>query len=154
MTLYAGMLGRRSREPADGGSPATRCASARDYPATTRASAAARRLFPARGAARPPPSDQPTNPPVIQMKLAEIHLHDLKQKTPADLLIFAEELEVENASNLRKQDMMFAILKQLANDDDQERSEEHTSELQSLMRISYAAFCLKRINKPQKITMP
>src|SRR3546814_13526962 len=116
MTLYAGMLGRRSREPADGGSPATRCASARDYPATTRASAAARRLFPARGAARPPPSDQPTNPPVIQMKLAEIHLHDLKQKTPADLLIFAEELEVENASNLRKQDMMFAILKQLAND--------------------------------------
>src|SRR3546814_16415869 len=51
------------------------------------------------------------------MKLAEIHLHDLKQKTPADLLIFAEELEVENASNLRKQDMMFAILKHLANDD-------------------------------------
>src|SRR3546814_3744131 len=28
--------------------------------------------------------------------------------------------------------------------DDQERSEEHTSELQSLMRISYAVFCLKK----------
>src|SRR3546814_2694718 len=28
----------------------------------------------------------------------------------------------------------------------QERSEEHTSELQSLMRISYAVFCLKKIN--------
>src|SRR3546814_15705799 len=28
------------------------------------------------------------------------------------------------------------------------RSEEHTSELQSLMRISYAAFCLKKKNKP------
>src|SRR3546814_2935876 len=27
------------------------------------------------------------------------------------------------------------------------RSEEHTSELQSLMRISYAVFCLKKINK-------
>src|SRR3546814_1525689 len=35
----------------------------------------------------------------------------------SDLLTFAEELEVENASNLRKQDMMFAILKQLANDE-------------------------------------
>src|SRR3546814_8624695 len=31
-----------------------------------------------------------------------------------------------------------------ANDDPQERSEEHTSELQSLMRISYAVFCLKK----------
>src|SRR3546814_9582570 len=28
--------------------------------------------------------------------------------------------------------------------DDQDRSEEHTSELQSLMRISYAVFCLKK----------
>ena len=48
------------------------------------------------------------------MKLEEISLHDLKQKTPGDLLALAEELEVENASNLRKQDMMFGILKQLA----------------------------------------
>src|SRR3546814_8719953 len=33
-----------------------------------------------------------------------------------------------------------------------ERSEEHTSELQSLMRISYAVFCLKKkkINKQQR----
>src|SRR3546814_1340315 len=31
-----------------------------------------------------------------------------------------------------------------------ERSEEHTSELQSLMRISYAVFCLKKKNKIQK----
>src|SRR3546814_10578189 len=30
----------------------------------------------------------------------------------------------------------------------QHRSEEHTSELQSLMRISYAVFCLKKKNKP------
>src|SRR3546814_4927312 len=33
-----------------------------------------------------------------------------------------------------------------------ERSEEHTSELQSLMRISYAVFCLKKKNKIQSIT--
>src|SRR3546814_9885123 len=32
----------------------------------------------------------------------------------------------------------------------QERSEEHTSELQSLMRNSYAVFCLKKKNKHQK----
>src|SRR3546814_6324511 len=32
-------------------------------------------------------------------------------------------------------------------DEDGERSEEHTSELQSLMRISYAVFCLKKKNK-------
>src|SRR3546814_8158157 len=31
----------------------------------------------------------------------------------------------------------------------QQRSEEHTSELQSLMRISYAVFCLKKKNKEQ-----
>src|SRR3546814_4341404 len=30
------------------------------------------------------------------------------------------------------------------------RSEEHTSELQSLMRISYAVFCLKKKNKNKK----
>src|SRR3546814_4070949 len=33
--------------------------------------------------------------------------------------------------------------------DDGDRSEEHTSELQSLMRISYAVFCLKNKTKDQ-----
>ena len=46
-----------------------------------------------------------------------MNLQDLKKKSPADLLSYAEELEIENASTLRKQDMMFAILKQLAADD-------------------------------------
>jgi len=46
-----------------------------------------------------------------------MHLQELKQKSPADLLAYAEELEVENASMLRKQDMMFAILKQLADNE-------------------------------------
>ena len=41
-------------------------------------------------------------------------LKELKTKAPGDLLSYAEELEIENASSLRKQDMMFAILKQLA----------------------------------------
>ncbi len=43
-----------------------------------------------------------------------MNLQELKAKSPADLLAYAEELHVENASSLRKQDMMFAILKQLA----------------------------------------
>ena len=44
-------------------------------------------------------------------------LDELKAKTPAELLAFAEDLEVENASTMRKQDMMFAILKELADHD-------------------------------------
>src|SRR3546814_4724408 len=35
---------------------------------------------------------------------------------------------------------------------DPHRSEEHTSELQSLMRISYAVFCLKKKKKKKRIT--
>ncbi|ACP27077.1 transcription termination factor Rho [Sinorhizobium fredii] len=46
--------------------------------------------------------------------MAEMKLQDLKNKTPTDLLAFAEELEVENASTMRKQELMFGILKNLA----------------------------------------
>ncbi len=43
-----------------------------------------------------------------------MNLQELKTKTPQELLSLAEELDIENASTLRKQDIMFAILKQLA----------------------------------------
>ncbi len=46
--------------------------------------------------------------------MPEIKLLDLKAKAPTELLAFAEELEVENASTMRKQELLFAILKQLA----------------------------------------
>ena len=46
-----------------------------------------------------------------------MHLSELKRKPLAELLIFAEELAIENASNLRRQDMLFAILKVLAEKD-------------------------------------
>ncbi len=46
--------------------------------------------------------------------MREMKLKDLKAKSPVELLAFAEELGVENASTLRKQELMFAILKQLA----------------------------------------
>jgi transcription termination factor Rho len=50
----------------------------------------------------------------VQDGLQAMKLQDLKNKKPADLLAFAEELEIENASSMRKQDMLFAILKELA----------------------------------------
>jgi len=50
----------------------------------------------------------------IQSGLQQIKLQDLKAKSPTDLLAFAEELDIENASAMRKQDMLFAILKELA----------------------------------------
>ncbi len=46
-----------------------------------------------------------------------MHLQELKVKSPAELLAFADELQIENAGSLRKQDIMFAILKQLAEND-------------------------------------
>jgi len=46
-----------------------------------------------------------------------MQLQELKRKPPAELLAHAEELEIENASALRKQDLMFAILKKLAEKD-------------------------------------
>jgi len=44
----------------------------------------------------------------------QINLDDLKSKTPPELVAFAEEHEIENASSLRKQELLFAILKRLA----------------------------------------
>jgi transcription termination factor Rho len=50
----------------------------------------------------------------VQDGLQTMKLQDLKDKKPADLVGFAEELEIENASSMRKQDMLFAILKELS----------------------------------------
>ena len=46
-----------------------------------------------------------------------MHLQELKNKSPKELLKYAEDLEIENVSTLRKQDMLFSILKKLAEDD-------------------------------------
>ena len=58
-------------------------------------------------------------PKLIEMndivELKEIKLSELKRKKPAELLALAEQLEVEAASTLRKQELMFAILKTYAN---------------------------------------
>ncbi|KZL20081.1 hypothetical protein PsAD2_01567 [Pseudovibrio axinellae] len=49
--------------------------------------------------------------------MREMKLRDLKTKSATELLAFAEEHEVENASTMRKQELMFAILKRLAEQD-------------------------------------
>ena len=49
--------------------------------------------------------------------MKEVKLEDLKSKSPTELLAYAEQVGVENASTLRKQELMFAVLKQLAAQD-------------------------------------
>jgi transcription termination factor Rho len=49
--------------------------------------------------------------------MQEMKLQDLKSKSPTELLSFAEEHEVENANTLRKQELMFGILKKLADNE-------------------------------------
>tara|TARA_R110000868_G_scaffold45045_1_gene149817 strand:- start:74595 stop:75899 length:1305 start_codon:yes stop_codon:yes gene_type:complete len=58
-------------------------------------------------------TDETTTPALLE-GLQRMTLQDLKQKKPTELLEFAEALEIENASSLRKQAMMFAILKAFA----------------------------------------
>src|SRR5689334_18905104 len=63
--------------------------------------------------------DEPEEPSqaakaIAAMGLERMSLQELKDKSPADLLALAEQLEVESANSMRKQDMMFAILKTLA----------------------------------------
>jgi transcription termination factor Rho len=53
----------------------------------------------------------------MQDMIKEMKLQDLKAKSPTELLSFAEEAGVENASTMRKQELMFATLKQLASKD-------------------------------------
>src|SRR3546814_2608939 len=62
-------------------------------------------------------------------------LREMARKGRITLVYAAHDTEHNNAVVLR------------------ERSEEHTSELQSLMRISYAVFCLKKKNKTHKYTL-
>ena len=50
------------------------------------------------------------------MNVERLNLSDLKAKSPKDLLSMAEELEIENASTMRKGDMMFQILREMADE--------------------------------------
>ncbi len=43
-----------------------------------------------------------------------MHLNELKEKKPQELLKYAESLGIENASGLRKQEIYFSVLKKFA----------------------------------------
>jgi transcription termination factor Rho len=51
-----------------------------------------------------------------------MHLKDLKARTPAELVSMAEELGVEGASTMRRQDLLFSILRELAEDEEYEEN--------------------------------
>ncbi|HMP62643.1 MAG TPA: transcription termination factor Rho, partial [Phenylobacterium sp.] len=51
---------------------------------------------------------------IAAMGLTRMSLQELKEKSSSDLLAFAEQMDIENANSMRKQDMMFGILKTLA----------------------------------------
>ena len=48
-----------------------------------------------------------------------MNLQELKKKSPAELILQAEKLEIENPSTLRKQEILFAILKKSAQKNEQ-----------------------------------
>ena len=63
-----------------------------------------------------PPPDMPGQPPPALPEGVSgfMNLSELKRRSPAELLAYAEELGIENASTLRKPDLVFATLKRLA----------------------------------------
>src|SRR4051794_29157751 len=68
----------------------------------------------ARHSSRAPPAQLPFSPgrtTIQNPSIFHMHLKDLKLKSPAELVAMAEELGIEGASTLRKQELMFSILK-------------------------------------------
>ena len=71
---------------------------------------------PAEKPVKPEPEKAPTMT-LADVRLQIVKLQDLKAKSPVEMLAFAEELEIEGAGSMRKQELMFAILKALAESD-------------------------------------
>src|SRR3546814_7333361 len=67
--------------------------------------------------------------------------------TPCDFPFARDGIAADTTPNVEMVAIADLQLDSLAN---ARRSEEHTSELQSLMRISYAVFCLKKKNNKQQ----
>ena len=73
--------------------------------------------------------------------MKEMKLEDLKLKSPTELLSFAEEVGVENASTMRKQELMFAILKQLAAQGDRDHRHRRRRGAAGRLRLPALAGC-------------
>src|SRR3546814_9372598 len=76
---------------------------------------------------------------------------DLPRQLLADQRVDRLSLRPGGGRAVREQPVQHRIFRKLYRADDA-RSEEHTSELQSLMRISYAVFCLKKKTNTKKLT--
>src|SRR3546814_2586821 len=72
--------------------------------------------------------------------------HDRRRSSAAVKALTTEHLNAldRKIAELKSLRRSLANLVERCRGDDRPRSEEHTSELQSLMRISYAVFCLKK----------
>src|SRR3546814_162029 len=90
----------------------------------------------------------PKNPRIVsEIRLGDDTSHTHKVRVVGDLMI--TNVEQNRRHFLRKGERLPELRKQLTAElgrAPEARSEEHTSELQSLMRISYAVFCLKKKN--------
>src|SRR3546814_3706090 len=84
------------------------------------------------------------DPPLTAVEIDEIASADIDSAGAVSDRPFVQQVEVDEARQRLAQRP--GIIKA------ERRSEEHTSELQSLMRISYAVFCLKKTTNKKKIT--
>src|SRR3546814_1204715 len=80
---------------------------------------------------------------ILRTKFTELQRNEERRKTQR------LDISVETVAGLLPWREVVEPHQDVATGEFQQRSEEHTSELQSLMRISYAVFCLKK--KTQKI---
>jgi transcription termination factor Rho len=86
--------------------------------------------------------------------MREMKLKELQQKSPTELLAFAEENDVENASTMRKQELMFAILKQLASVEVQIIGEGVVEILQSQVVFDPTRLRRATARNPDRIRIP
>src|SRR3546814_6419845 len=88
------------------------------------------------------------NGPEADVDHAAFETEERRQHSQEEPRIDAEKQDLEDrVEGDERRDILIVTLRKLVPDDhhgDAARSEEHTSELQSLMRISYAVFCLKK----------
>src|SRR3546814_6921780 len=84
----------------------------------------------------------------MQEELQKLQMENATLKLENKIKEDKHEVDIYNAETQR----IRALSDHEVDANQMERSEEHTSELQSLMRISYAVFCLKKKNNMNKKT--